>query len=73
MFNRAIFMVIMSWPSAAYNGMLSCDPSKTGKTESILLYVNHFKYAANIFTGIDDKWKNHLNIYSKCHADEICD
>ena len=60
MFDWTIFMIIMSWPSAAYNRMISCDLSTTGKAKSILLQINHFQYAINFFVRIDDQWKNQV-------------
>ena len=72
-FDCTIFMIIMSWSSAAYNNMISCDPSTTGKAKSILLQINHFQYAINFFVRIDDQWKNQVNNYLEYHTNEIYD
>ena len=62
MFDSAIFMIIMSWPSATHYNMIMCYTFSTRDTKSILFNFYHSEYTIYFFIGINDYRENQIII-----------
>ena len=54
MFERTIFMIIMSWSSTTHHNMIMCYTFSTRDTKSILFNFYHSEYAIYFFIRIND-------------------
>ena len=59
MFDGTVFVIIVSWSSAAHDSMIRVIRS-LHDAESILLNFDYFEYAIYFFIRVDDQRKNQI-------------
>ena len=54
MFDRTVFVIVMSWTPTTYDSMIMCDTPPTRNAKSILISFDYFEYTTYFFVGVDN-------------------
>ena len=72
MFDRTIFMIVMSWSSTTHNSMITCDSASTRDAKSILFSFYHSGTRVIFSLGLMISGRTRLLPNINEHTNETC-